>query len=38
MQLLHYLFFGLVQYEFSLRAIHIAGKMNVGAEQYPEII
>ena len=32
MQLLHCLFFLLVQYEVSLRAIHIPGKMNVGAD------
>lgn len=32
MQLLRCLFFVLVQYEFSLRVIHIAGKMNVGAD------
>ena len=32
MQLLHCLCFILVQYEFSLKAIHIPGKMNVGAD------
>ena len=32
MQLLHCLFFVLAQHELSLRATHIPGRLNVGAE------